>query len=213
MNASVSTVIPARPKLLRKITPKTITEEMGINLLALNRPVQPQELYKLYCRITGTKMTTTTLGESMGFLGDFRAVTPDGRRFISGKTYIPVVDSMLFSALQDARDPDSGGDPKAVLQTAVSIAIKPAPTNKPSMTGYEFDVQILTQPSEDDPLSRLERDTAEQLKLPGPSAGTSTEGAGASNGATASATAPAADAPATPAKGHKGAAHQGHVKG
>ena len=203
MNASA----PVRPKFLRKITPKTVTEEMGINLLALNRPVQPQELYKLYCRITGTKMTTTTLGESMGFLGDFRAVTPDGKRFMSGKAYIPVIDSMLYSALQSARDPETGGDAKNVLQVAVSIAIKPAPTNKPSMTGYEFDVQTLSDPAEDDPLTALEQQTMAKLALPGPAAGTSTEGAGASNGASVSAAAPAADPPATPAKGHKGA-HQ-----
>jgi hypothetical protein len=167
VNASAQTVAVSRPKLLRKITPKTVTEEVGINLLALNRPVEKQELYKLYARISGTKMTTTTLGESMGFLGDFRAVTPSGKRFMAAKAYIPVIDSMIYSALENARDQDAGGDPKAVLQIAISIGIKPAPTNKPSMTGYEFDVQILSQPAEDDPLERLERETT-QLALAGP---------------------------------------------
>lgn len=201
MNAT-STVVgasaPSRPKFLRKITPKTVTEEVGINLLQLQRPVQPQVLYKLYARISSTKMTTTTLGESMGFLGDFRAVTPDGKRFMSGKAYIPVMDSVLYSALRNAQDADAGGDPKAVLQTAVSIGIKPAPANKPSMTGYEFDVQILTEPNEDDPLERLERDTeARQLALAGPAAGTSTESNGATSGA------PLADAPSSPPS-HRG---------
>lgn len=195
MNASSA---PSRPKFLRKITPKTVSEEVGINLLALARPVEARELYKLYARIASTKMTTTTLGESMGFLGDFRAVTPDGKRFMSGKAYIPVMDSVLYSALCNAQDADAGGDPKAVLQTAVSIGIKPAPANKPSMTGYEFDVQILTEPNEDDPLERLERDTqAKQLALAGPAAGTSTESNGATSGA------PLADAPSSPPS-HRG---------
>jgi hypothetical protein len=192
--AAAAGAVVQRPKFLRKITPKTVTDEVGINLLALNRPVQAQELYKLYGRIQRTKMTTTTLGESMGFLGDFRAVTPDGKRFMSGKAYIPVIDSMIYSSLQAAQDADQGGDPKAVLQVAVSIGIKPAPTNKPSMTGYEFDVQMLTQPAEDDPLARLEAQTAEQLALSGP--GGAALAAGASPAASTTSTAGASsDAP------------------
>jgi hypothetical protein len=207
MNASVSTVAVARPTFLRKITPKTVTAEVGIDLLSLNRPVQARELYKLYCRIQRTKMTTTTLGESMGFLGDFRAVTPEGKRFMSGKAYIPVMDSILYSSLADAQDPETG-DPKAVLQVAISIGIKPAPVGKPSMTGYEFDVQIISQPSEDDPLERLERETtqAQQLALGSPEASKEAANGNAATGESVTAP-PVSDAAQTReghAKGHKG---------
>lgn len=160
MNAVSTSVAPRRPKFLRKISAKTITTELGINLLELgnHRPIPAQELYKLF-GITGkVKVSTTDKGESIAFLGRFRAISPDGTRvFESGQAYVPVLEEVLHSALMEAQDPERGGNPKAQITFAVSIGIQPAPADKPSMTGYVYEVQKLVDAqSETDPLLMLE---------------------------------------------------------
>lgn len=136
MNASASS---RAAKLLRKITPATVTNEIGVNLLALPRPIEARVLYDLFGVAARTKTGQTDKGPWLAFLGEFEAVTPDGEIFMSGKTHIPVLEDMLYAALQQAQEKD----PKATVQLAIRVGIKPAPTTKPSATGYEFDVQSL----------------------------------------------------------------------
>lgn len=129
-------------KFLRRLTPKSVMTEVGVNLLALQRPVESRVLYDLFgtiVRVQSKTSDTTSKGVSIAFVGEFEAVTSDGEVFVSGKCFIPVLEDVLFAAFQGAKDKDE----KASLDIALRVAIKTAPADKPSMTGYEFDVQSL----------------------------------------------------------------------
>lgn len=200
MNQAVSTSVARRSTFLRKISPKTVCTELGVNLLTIGntRPVPSQLLYYLY-GITGKiKTGQTDKGEWMAFLGRFRAVSPDKTRvFESGTAFVPVLEDMIYSSMLQAQDPSTGGDDKAQITFAVAIGIKPAPADKPSATGYEYDVQrLIEQTAEGDPLTLLETEVTGRLALAGPADGTSPE-----NGA-AAATSTGKGSHA--AQGHKG---------
>jgi hypothetical protein len=139
MNAVVKT---AAIPFLKKITPKTVTEAQKINLLALNRPVPAQVLYDLFGTINGYKQKAddkTDKGMWTQFKGRFRAVAPSGEMWESGATHIPVLEDMILATLQAAKELD----PRSNVEVALRIAIVPASPTKPSMTGYEYDVQRL----------------------------------------------------------------------
>lgn len=157
-------------KLLRKITPSTVTSELGVNLLALQRPVPAQVLYDLFGVVARTKQGQTDKGPWLAFLGEFEAVTPDGEIFLSGKTHIPVLEDMLYSTLMQAQ----AKDPKATVQIALRIGLKPAPTTKPSATGYEFDVQSLVPAATNSAITALKQLASQHAAaLPAPAAGVS----------------------------------------
>ena len=186
---------------LRKITPKTVSEKSGINLLELPRPVQPQKLYDLFGVVTGAalKPGKDGMAPSIQFKGRFQAVTPDGLVFDAGVAFIPVMDSILYATVLDAQKEDA----KAQVHIALSIGIVTAPSGKPSATGYEFDVQrlIAQEQSPTDPIAMLRAKAAEQAKqLAGPAAGTPAGG-----NAVAAASATAAAEPPKPAHKHKAA--------
>lgn len=138
-------------KFLKKITPATVTKEVGIDLLSLPRPVEARVLYDLYGIISRYKTGNSTLGAWLRFTGQFEAVTPDGEVFSSSGAHIPVLEDLLHSQLLMAQQ----ADPKATLQVAIRVGIKAAPKGKPSATGYEFDVQPLMQSSENNPVALL----------------------------------------------------------
>lgn len=145
MNAVVKT---AAIPFLKKITPKTVTEAMGVNLLTLQRPVAGRVLYDLFGVINGYKQKADDKNAEKGvwtqFKGQFRAVAPTGEMWESGATHIPVLEDMILSSLQNAKE----SDPRSRVEIALRVAIKPSPENKPSMTGYEFDVQRLIPAAE-----------------------------------------------------------------
>lgn len=167
MNAPASAI-----PFLKKITPKTVTEAVGIDLLSLPRPVQGRVLYDLFGTISGYKQKADDKSEKgmwTQFLGRFQAVTPDGEVFDSGKTHIPVLEDIILATFMSAKE----SNPRTSMEVALRISIKPAPVGKPSMTGYEYDVQrlIAQSPSESDPIARLRAEAAkQQAALPGPSA-------------------------------------------
>jgi len=166
MNAQAGSVVP----YLRKITPKTVCEKLGIDLLNLQRPVEPRVLYDLFGTVTRSALKTDKTGEkqpSIQFSGRFQAVSPDGEVFDSGVAYIPIMDNVLDAALKEAQS----RDPKAQIGIALRVAIVTAPSGKPSATGYEFDVQRLipTEQSADDPIMRLRAEAAKHAPaLPAP---------------------------------------------
>lgn len=168
MNAQPASVVP----YVRRITPKVIAELQGINLLQLQRPVEACHLYDLVGTIFGSKVKqdkTGTRNDSVAFAGEFQACNIDtGEVYAeSGIAFIPVMESVLHTAMQNALEKD----PKARIVAAFRVSIKPAPADKPSMTGYEWDVQRLIphdrQP--EDPITRLKAMAKEyRAALPAP---------------------------------------------
>lgn len=180
-----------RGKFLRKITPSTVTAEVHgdakyMTKLGATRPVPAQTLYDLFGTIARAKVGTTDKGEYVQFKGRFQAVTPDGEEFLSGAAHIPVMEDMVHAALEDAH----ASDPKAVIEIAVRIGIKPAPEDKPSATGYEYVVERLIETSDaSDPIARMRSEVAAKA-LPAPG--------------NTSASVPETAAPATGGKHHGG---------
>lgn len=209
------------PFFLKKITPKFVTDAIGeINLLELPRPVEPRHLYDLYGTIRFATIVADKSGtkkDSVRFSGKLKAYTPpneSGEQYIfeSGQAFIPVFDEYMYTALKDAQ----AIEPGAYLEVALSVSIKPAEAGKPSMTGYEWEVQklIAQQPTKDDPIERLRAEAkAQQLALAAPKAPTaaaSLDSASATAAASASANGSAeVSAPASEPshKDRKGAKH------
>lgn len=191
---------------LRKITPKTVTDAIGLDLMKLREidggVVKPRELFQLYGIVNRYKQGTTDKGPWVKFLGRFKAVTTldangvpnkDGevRMFESGAAHIPVMEDILFGAIEEAR---AGNPGKAItVEVALRVSIKTAPAGKPSMTGYEFDVQPLVQrtPTQEDPLERL---MAEAKALSAPALPSSVKDATPPAGSTSTSTGEAAHA-------------------
>jgi hypothetical protein len=176
--ARVATPTKNVPFFLKKITPKFVTEAMNqsepeagqIHLLALPRPLAPRHLYDLYGVIRTATIVPDKSGtkqDSVRFSGKLKAYTEanaDGEQYIfeSGQAFIPVLDSYLYSSLKSAQEVEPG----AYLEVALSIGIKTADPSKPSMTGYEWEVQklISQQPTVDDPIERLRLEAQNQQR-------------------------------------------------
>jgi hypothetical protein len=184
------------PFFLKKITPKFVTDAVGeISLLELPRPVEPRHLYDLFGTIRFATIVADKSGtkkDSVRFSGKLKAYTPpneNGEQYIfeSGQTFIPVFDEYMYTALKDAQ----AVEPGAYLEVALSISIKPAEPGKPSMTGYEWEVQklIAQQPAKDDPIERLRAEAkSQQLALTAPKPGPTAAVAPAGEAGLASAT-------------------------
>jgi hypothetical protein len=158
---------------LRKITPSTVTEAMGLDLLKLREidggKVKPRVLFELFGVVNRFKTGSTDKGPWVKFLGRFKAVTEadangEVKIFESGAAHIPIMEDILYGAIEEARAGNPGKP--IVVEIAFRVSIKTAPDGKPSATGYEFDVQPLVQriPTADDPLERLMLE-AKTLKL------------------------------------------------
>lgn len=154
MNSAPVAVVP----FVRRLVPKAVAEILGINLMTLQRPVQGRDLYDLYGVVHGAtikKDKSGTKQDSVQFRGQFQAVDCFTGEVLceSGVAFIPVMDSVLYSAITNALETDS----KAQIAIAFRVAYKTAPTDKPSITGYEWDVQRLIPQDhkEDSPIERL----------------------------------------------------------
>lgn len=155
MNAVVKT---AAIPFLKKITPKTVFAAVhpGKDILELGntRPVPAQVLYDIYGQVNGYKQKADDKNEKgiwTQFKGRFRAVfvdpdTGEIKQWESGATHVPVLEDMILAAFQTAKDQD----PRAHIEIALRVGIRPANPAKPSATGYEYDVQRLI-PQEDTP--------------------------------------------------------------
>lgn len=168
-----------RAKFLRKISPKTVMDEVGVDLMNLPRPVQARVLYDLFGSTNRVKQGQTDKGPWVAFLGEFQAVTPDGEIFDSGKAHIPVMEDILFMALAKAQEEDA----KSTVNVALRIAIKPAPAGKPSATGYEFDVQSILPAKQSNTIAMLKQQAAAHAGLlPAPKTAPTQEVAGNEDG-------------------------------
>jgi hypothetical protein len=213
--ARVAAPVKNVPFFLKKITPKSVTQAVmladpknGIDLLNLSRPVEPRLLYEVYGIIRVATIVPDKSGtkkDSVRFSGKLKAYTPpdeNGEQYIfeAGQTYIPVLDEYLYSALKSAQE----SEPGAYLEAAFSVSIKAADPTKPSMTGYEWDVQKLISqaPSADDPIERLRLEAkAQQLALAAPKKETAenpTNGGGSSGDSSASGLSGSAGTSSTP---------------
>ena len=162
------------PKFLKKIAPSTVTPLLSppIDLVKIGetRPVAPRVLYHLFGRVSRVKTGSSTMGEWVRFMGDWRVVDPSSGEIIGAGpgAHIPgVVSDMIYSQLDEAR----ARDPKAIIEVALKVGIVPAKPGKPSATGYEYDVQPLLQMEarSDDPMAQLMA-RARQNALPAPEA-------------------------------------------
>lgn len=161
-------------KFLKKITPKTISENCATpyNLLEMPRPngyVEDKHLYDLFGVVNAQRQGSSDKGTWVQFKGRFQAVTPEGEVFDGGSAHIPVLDDVISATLDEAKVKANGG--AVSLEVACRISIKRAPAGKPSATGYIFDVQpiIEKEVTADDPIARM-RSQAAQLALPKPEA-------------------------------------------
>lgn len=160
-------------KFLKKITPKTISENCATpyDLLQLPRPngfVEDKHLYDLFGVINGQRQGQGTNGGTwVQFRGRFQAITPEGEVFDGGAAHIPVLENVISVALDEAKVAANGG--AVALEIACRISIKRAPAGKPSATGYIFAVESLIEKEvkADDPIQRM-RNQAAQLALPAP---------------------------------------------
>lgn len=170
MNAAVEGDVIARPKFLKKITPKTITDEIGVKMAdrewVATQLKAPLALYDLFGVISNTKTGHTDKGDWVAFVGRFKAVAPNGQEFDSGKAHIPVLEDVIYSTLAEAQE----GGQKATIRVAVRIGIKPAPKDKPSATGYEYWAERLVDlKGDDDPIAMLRAEAGQRaLAAPKP---------------------------------------------
>lgn len=185
MNAAANAV-PKKIPFLKKITPKTICDNvLGIDLAdrkwVETSLTSPLALYDLFGIITKTKTGHTDKGDWTAFVGQFKACDPTTGEIIaeSGKAHINVLEDLVYSTLVQVQETD----PKAQIHIAIRLGIKPALKGKPSQTGYEYWAERLTQTqAADDPIARL-RGEVYQARLAAPAAGASSEPAPASSGA------------------------------
>lgn len=172
MNAAAKS--PAKVPFLKKITPKTMCDDvLGIELAdrkwVETSLTSPLALYDLLGVISKPKVGHTDKGDWTAFIGRFHACDPETGeiRAESGKAHIPVLEDLIYSTLIQAQEVDS----KAQIHIAIRIGIKPAAKGKPSQTGYEYWAERLTKTdTADDPIARL-RTEVYQARLAGPAAG------------------------------------------
>lgn len=211
MNASATAVKTAAIPMLKKITPKTVTDRIGLNLLKLREldggKVKARVLYDLYGVVTNVKTGATTLGDWVKFQGRFRAVVTDQKTgeitamFESPAAHIPNLEDMLHAHMLEAK----AVDPRARAEVAFRIGIVPAPDGKPSATGYEYDVQRLVDvKNDDDPIVRLMNEASNANKPALPAPGTTSADKPPIEGAASTVT---AETPPPPAAN---ASHKGH---
>ena len=136
--------------MLRKITPKTVLEAQGRDITKLGdvRPVPSEILYDLFGQIVGFKQKADDKNEKgvwTQFKGRFRAVSPpdpktgEVKMWESGATHIPILEDMILAQFITAKE----NDPRTQIEIALRVCIVTAKPGKPSMTGYEYDVQRL----------------------------------------------------------------------
>ncbi len=83
-------------------------------------------LCRVYGKIVRSRVARTQFGESVYFLGNFKATLADGRSFVSNKIFLPeYLATELEAGLQEN---------KSELQFGYDIFLRPADTN----IGYEF---------------------------------------------------------------------------
>jgi hypothetical protein len=124
----------------------------GINGVRGGFDVKPDAPVTLMARVMGlarkVEVKTTTYGDSLKFVGEFRAINADGEEFAAPVIYLPKpADEMLAEALTEAGE--NG------VQFAFDIFIEPVPKKTPVDRGYQFKVKPLLDTKPSDPLAAL----------------------------------------------------------
>ena len=125
--------------LLSRITIKTVYGD-------ITKPTKETHLMRVYGQCTGFKTASSQYGDSLGFMGQFKAINAvTGEAFTASKCYLPkIVETALGAALQA---PDS-----EAVEFAFDISIKPAQ----NAFGYEYVVRPVIQPKESAVMAALE---------------------------------------------------------
>ena len=125
-----------------------IVDESGVKKTVL-RGVE-----RLYMRVVGvargSENITSQYGDSIKFLGDFRAINiQTGEVFNAGNVFLPnIAESYVYNALEAVKHAEGFSG----LELAFDIGVKPASTPM----GYEYTVKPLIEPAtKDDHLSKL----------------------------------------------------------
>ena len=145
-------------KLLTKITfkavagivetfPVTFTDDEGNKKTAIR--AKEQLLMRVAGVVKKTEAIQTAYGESIRFLGNFRAIALlSGEVFDSGKLFLPAVaETYVLAAFESAKD-DEGFQG---LEMAFDLGVIPAANNQ----GYQYNVTPLLEKKQEDELDRM----------------------------------------------------------
>lgn len=140
---AIAKVIGKVPTELKDVTvigadgqPKTEKKQMGIK----------QALMRVTGLATGSKKVNTAFGQSIGYTGQFQAISIlTGEIYRGPQIYFPaMLADLLFNSVEKA---ENG------VEFAFDIGVTPCM----NAHGYEYTVEHLMEMSEDDPLERLSK--------------------------------------------------------
>ena len=124
----------------------------GINGVRGGFAVKEGDPVSLIARVMGlarrVEVKTTTYGDSLKFVGEFRAINADGEEFAGPVIYLPKpADELLSAALVEAGEKG--------VQFAFDIFIESVPKKTPLDRGYQFKVKPLLDTKPSDPLAAM----------------------------------------------------------
>jgi len=125
--------------LLSRITIKTVVGEIP-------KPTKETFLMRVYGQANDFKVATSQYGDSLGFLGVFKAINAaTGEEFTAGKCFLPkIVENQLGGILS--------GENAGSVEFAFDIGVKPAN----NAFGYEYVVRPVLAPVEAPVITALE---------------------------------------------------------
>jgi len=141
--------------LLSRLTVKTVFGDIDKEIV---KKAKKLHLMRVYGQANGFKVATSQYGDSIGFIGQFKAANPEtGEMYRSGKCFLPkVVENLLAGALQ--------GENTEGVEFAFDLFAVPGD----NAFGYEYRVETVVEVAESPVLASLE---AKMLSLPAPKAG------------------------------------------
>lgn len=150
-------------KLVKKISPATIVG--GQVNPDMPQPIkEARDLYDLFGIAVKTRTGHTDKGDWLQFIGDFEAVNFNGEIFRAPRCHIPQpFEDMLYTQLMQVQQ----SDPKASVQFAVRVSVKPPMKGRPSAVGYEYVVTPLVESRDTNPLALLRESAAKGTRLLG----------------------------------------------
>lgn len=148
--------------ILKKITVKTCEAKPDIEALLAYKKEHGENavmpVLAIYGIASDYKAGQTDAGAFVKFFGQFKAVRPDGKQYISGACILPgAASDLVYGALKGLND-------TGTVEFAFRIGVK---WDKDAATKYVYVVEQLVNPKEADPLTALESRLGAQA-LPAP---------------------------------------------
>lgn len=150
--------------ILRKITVKTCEAKPDIEALIEYKKEHGENAVMPVLAVYGIASDykvgqTDDAGEFVKFFGQFKAVRPDGKQFVSGACILPgAASDLVYGALK-------GLSGTGTVEFAFRVGVK---WDKDAATKYVYVVEQLVNPKEADPLVALESRLGTAAPLPAP---------------------------------------------